>query len=140
MDILSELEQLKADYASAQALIEQAKASNTALETIVAEKDEDISKARKAVVEAQAALADKDIALATLQAQFEELKASQKSAQERAIDMVASQGVKPVKVDVKAQESPKMTQAEALAKYAAITNSKERGAFYAAHRDILFDK
>jgi chromosome segregation ATPase len=139
-DILAQLEQ-------AQASLTEALASKTALDTLLAERDNDISQARKAVSEANAAkasleasLADKDIELSNLKASLEALKAEQRTAQERAIELVAAQGVPTVKVDVKAQESVKMTRQEAVTKFASIKDPNERARFFAANKALIFDK
>jgi len=137
-DLIAQLEQFKADNASALAQLAEALASKAAFEALVADRDNDVAAARKAVSEANALVAEKDIELANLRAAIEGLKATQKTAEQQAVEIVAEQGIKPLKVEQTAQAPA--SKAEIVAKLESIKDPVARGEFYAANRAALFDK
>ena len=150
MDILAELENFKNQYAAANSLFEEATAQANELKAALGAKEEAITSLESAKVEAEekatnafnslnAKQAELDGVLAELnnvRAALAELQANAKTAQETAIEIAASQGIPAPKLDVSAS-APAMTRKEALAAYEAISNSRERGQFYAKHRDLL---
>jgi len=136
MDLISELETLKADYSAALALIEEAKLNHEA------------AKAEKATLEAafQAAKAEFDKAkaesaelaekLGEALKSIDSLKAEAKTATEKAIDIAASQGIAPMK-----SESPVATYGKdnILAEFASIKDPVKRGEFWKSNRKALLD-
>lgn len=66
------------------------------------------------------------------------LKASQKAADEKAVEMVAKLGIAPMAVDAKAGAS--LTRAEALTEYSRLltaNKNREAGEFYKTHRELI---
>lgn len=146
MDILAELNALKADYSAAQTLLEEAKGAQAAYEAKLTEKDNALTAANEAVAAhtagvetAKATIANKDAAIAALQAELDGLKATQKTAEEKAVEIVANQGVKPIKVDASAEAHAKSAE-EVKAEYMAIKDPVERSKFYSANRAAFYGK
>lgn len=138
-DILADLDALKADHTAALSLLEEAKASQESLKS-------QLASALEASASATAALATKDTELTALKAELESLnaelaslKANEKTAAEKAVEMVAAQGIKPLAVDVTASQAAK-SKDEVLAELNRITDPIARADFYANHRASLFDK
>jgi chromosome segregation ATPase len=131
MDILQELDALKADYKAANELLETTALELTNLKETLAAKDSALANANETIA---GKLADYE----TAKARIAELEANQKSAEEKAVEIVAAQGIKPMKVDV-TSESCQVTKAEALAKYGELlaVNPVEAAKYYAANKATI---
>lgn len=147
MDLLAEIENLKSQYAAANELFETATAQANEAKSALAAKEQALAalEADKAAAAAQAAealqakqaeLDAKLAAIAALEAAIAELKANAKSAEERAIELAAAQGIKAPKVEA-GQAGAALTKEEALEQYANIADPVERGLFHAKHRSLL---
>ena len=140
MDILSQLEDLKAN-------LQTATESKAALETTLAElnagiaaRDEAATAKDKELADLNAVLASKDESLAAIQAKVQELTAAQKTAEEKAIEIVASQGIAPVKVDSKSGNE--LSGDDARAEYARLQKEDpiKAGKYFAANMGRIFSK
>jgi chromosome segregation ATPase len=139
MDILADLNALKADYSAAQSLLEEAKTSLETLKATVSEKESALTAANEILAGKDKELAGKDTAIADLKAELAALQASQKSAEEKAVDIVASQGIQPLKVDVK-EIAASQNKEELIAQLTAIRDPKARAEFYFANKAAIFGK
>lgn len=145
-DILAELTQLKADHSAAQTLLEEAKTAKEAFDgqlaakhAVIAEKEGAIAKANEAFAAKEQELAQQVADFNAVKAELESLKASQKSAEQKAVELVANQGIAPLKVDTK-DTNAALTKAEALAQYNAIKDPVERAHFYHANKATIYGK
>jgi len=146
MDILSELTDLKAEHSAAQTLLEEAKVSHDTLQTLIADKESQLHASADLVASKEKTIADlgdliagKDSAIADLHAQIAALNAKDKTAEEKAVDLVASQGIKPLKVDAKGM-SDAISKEEVIAQLSAIRDPVERANYYFANKAALFAK
>jgi len=139
MDIISELQTLKADYSAAQTLLDEAKQVGESLTASLATSNESI-KAKAAELEAlNVSLSAKDKELGSLQAELRAMKAAQKSAEEKAVEIVANVGIKPMKADYSA-EAGAMDKAQVIQGLHSIKDPVERANFYFANKAVLFGK
>lgn len=129
-DILADLNALKADHTAALTLLEEAKTSQDSLKNQLAE-------AAQLAATKEAELASLNTRFEAVQAELASLKENQKTASEKAVEIVAAQGIKPLAVDV---VSPAQSKDELLAELNRITDPIARAEFYATHRASLFDK
>jgi len=145
MDLLAELNKLKADFAAYSELLETANSQ-------LAEKDNSIqsvnellsvanmeieAKAGK-VTELEAVIANHAAEVETLKQTIADLEANKQTAEQKAIELVAEQGVKPVKVDVQASNAP--SKEDLLKEFSAITNNIKRAEFWQKHKAALLSK
>jgi len=137
MDIISELTQLKADYSAAQSLLEEAKHSGEALAAQLAERDSAITGKAEEISALTVSLGKKDKELTALQAQLAELKAKEKTAEQKAVELVANVGIKAMKADY-SKEGAVKDKAEVIATIHSIKDPIERANFYFAHKAVLF--
>jgi chromosome segregation ATPase len=145
-DILSELDTLKADYAAAQTLLAEAQTAKATLDaqlsdkdSSLAAKDQEISTQADRIAALNADVQERDAKIATLTAAIESLKQAQISAEKKAVEMVAAQGVRPVKVD-KASDIKPATRAEVLGQWQTLTSAQDRAAFYREHKALINGK
>jgi uncharacterized coiled-coil protein SlyX len=146
MDILSELNTLKADYSAAQALLEESKHTSEAHNKALAEKESalaslnELSAAQsKDIATLNAVIGGKDTELSNLRAELDNLKAKQKTAEEKAVEMMANVGIKPIKADQSSKQERK-DRDEVLITLCGISDPMERANYYSAHRATLFGK
>lgn len=137
MDILKELDSLKADYAAAQTLLDEAKASSETLATQLAEKESTLAAKVASIENLVATVASKDKFISDLRAELSALQAKEKSAEAKAVEIVANVGIKPIEAGVSAGIS--LTKAEVKAAYLAIKDPVERATYYFAHKAELYD-
>jgi len=138
-DILADLNALKADHSAALNLLEEAKASQDSIKGELAE----------ALAAKEAALADSASASANLsslkaqleglQAELASLKANEKTAAERAVEIVAAQGIAPVAVAATDNNKP-TTREQALALYAAAETKEAKAAVYGEYKALLLGR
>ncbi len=98
----------------------------------------------KTVSDSVAAVTAKDAELAALQAsvtakdaEIAALKAESKSLGERAIALVAGQGIAAKEMPASISGAAGTSRDEIMAEFARITDPKARATFYATHRTIL---
>jgi len=128
-DLLEDIDSLKADIHAANELLEQA---NSSLKT----KDEALSARDSEIASLKEALKGKEAEAAKLLQDFTALQAKEASASAKAVEIVASQGIAPLPVKVEANAT--QSREDLLKQYAGITNSKDKGTFWAKHRKELF--
>jgi hypothetical protein len=147
MDILAELTSLKADYTAAQSLLTEAQALKTSFDSQLAEKEtalntslETIAAGNKAISDLTLAITGKDKEISDLQALVASLKKAEVTAETKAVEMVAAQGIAPVKVEAQVDTGKPSTRAEVLAEWDKLTSAKERSAFYMENKAIINGK
>ena len=130
MDILSELTQLKADYQAAQDLL----AANA---STVSEKDEALAAATQEieakaskVTELEALVSSHAEEIKALKQSIASLEASKQTAEEKAIELVASQGIAPLKVDVAAANEEAISKEQFLATLESLKGDSIKAAEY----------
>lgn len=139
-DILAELTALKADAVASQALLAEAQAAKTAFDAQVALTAQELADKDSSIASLVSAAAVKDAELATLAAEIAGLKATSKTANEQAIEIAASAGVAPLKVDASAQADAAKSKDEIIAELSAITDPVARANYYFANKAALFGK
>jgi len=139
MDILSELQALKADYSAAQTLLEEAKQAGESLTASLSTSKESIKEQAAELADLKGSISAKDKELGILQAELRAMKAAQKSAEEKAVEIVANVGIKPMKADYSA-EAAAMDKAKVIHGLHSIKDPVERANFYFANRKVLFGK
>jgi hypothetical protein len=143
MDLLAELTQVKADLAAAQALVDtngtSLQAALDAQASIQSAFDAFKADSEAKIAQAALDLAAKQEELAALQVSFENLKAEQKTADEKANDIVAGLGIAQVKVDVSGI-APSLTADEARKAYAELKDPDARADYYAKHRALFMSR
>lgn len=145
MDILEELNTLKAEYTASTNLLETASKEIAELTASVNASAEAVKIANEAITARDGELSFlKDSLNAsaseieTLKEKIAELQANEKSAEDKAVEIVASQGVAPIAVKV-GEPGAELTTDEARAKYADLSkkNSMEAGRFYLANKNLI---
>ena len=141
MNILDDLNTLKENYAKLEQEYATAKALADSVTALQADKETlavSLAEKEKAHTDAVTALTALTAERNEVQAALDNFKAERKTAEQLAIDLVAKQGIAPIKVDSAANQVP-TTPNELRAHYAALlkTNPKEAGAFYNKHRAEL---
>ena len=136
MDLISEFEKLKADYSAAQTLLEEAKDSLSALQSTVADKDNALNDASAAIEALKASAVSKDSSIADLKAKVADLEAKDKTATEKAVEIVAAQGIAPLTVDNTGKGESK-TKAEVIAEYASL-KGKAKSLFYEKNKALIY--
>jgi chromosome segregation ATPase len=137
MDILSELTQLKADFSAAQGLLEEAKHSGESLAAQLAEKDSAVAAKLETISALTLTLSAKDKELGELQGQLAELKAKEKTAEQKAVELVANVGIKAMKADY-SKEAAVKDKAEVIATIHSLKDPIERAQYYFANKAVLF--
>lgn len=124
MDILQQLEDLKAQFATATDSKATLEATVTDLTATITAKDGELKTAQDAVTakdaeieSLKASVIAKDADLEAIQAKVAELTATKQTAEEKAVEIVAAVGIAPVKVDASAAGTSK---ADAQAEYARL--------------------
>ncbi len=144
-DILLELKKFKADFEAAQTLLTESQASVAKIQEQLTAKDAELV-AKVAELTAKESelkgLADKvtakDKELADITAQVASLKASQKSAEQIAVDSLATVGAKPMEVKSDALETDAVTTREqALEAYNAAQGAKAKAAVWKQYKALL---
>ena len=138
MDILSELETIKADFNAANALLEESKVSQDSLKAVIASKDIELSDASAAIEALKASVDSRDLTINVLQAQLADLKAKQTTAEQKAVEIVAAQGIKPLTVDNSGKGELK-TKDEVLAGYSSL-KGRAKSLFFEANKEIIFSR
>jgi septal ring factor EnvC (AmiA/AmiB activator) len=136
MDLLSELETLKADYSAAQTLLEEAKVNLSALQATITEKETALQDASAAIEALNASVASKDSSIADLKAKVADLEAKDKTATEKAVEIVASQGIAPLTVDNTGKGESK-TKEEVIAEYKSL-KGKAKSLFYEKNKALIY--
>lgn len=149
MDLLSEIDTLKADALAAQGLLSDAQASIADFTAKLADKDAAIAKAEADLAAAQAnfdakvaELATKEAALADALAEVAKLQASAKTAEELATEELAKVGAKPMTVSAEtiAATDAVTTREQALAAYASAKGGTAKAAIYKQHKNLILGK
>lgn len=146
MDILLELTALKdahgvleADCKAATELLEASVATTESLKAQLEAKDAELKAHLEQVNTLNALLNTANVTLEEVRAEVEQLKAEHATAEQKAVEIVAKQGVAPIAVNLSASEV--LTKADALTAYKALlqTSPQQAGQFYAKNRDILIN-
>ena len=137
MDILSEINQLKADYSAAQGLLDEANHAGEALAALLAEKNSAVAAKAEEINALTVTLSKRDKELGELQAQLAELKAKEKTAEQKAVELVANVGIKAMKTDY-TKEAAVKDKAEVIATIHSLKDPIERAQYYFANKAVLF--
>ena len=148
LPILDQLAKLQEDFEASNTAKATLESTLAELNASVASKDE-LLKASNEEIAAKAALLDeltnkvsaKDESLAAIQAKVDELTANAKSAEEKAIEIVANQGLSFVpKVDSKMDNS--LTPEDARAEYTKLQaeSPAKAGEYFQSHMALIFGK
>lgn len=147
MDILAELTALKTDFTAAQALLAEAENLKASYDSKLSEKEAELNESiqtvalkDKGIADLNLAISGKDKEIADLKALVASLKQAEVTAESKAVDMVAAQGIAPVKVEIEKEASKPASREEILKQWGAITNSKDRAAFYKEHKAVINGK
>jgi len=143
MDILTELEALKADNVAALGLLQEATASFQSLKAEADAKEialqaaaELVSIKDKAIADLNLTIGQKDSAYAQLEAQLADLQAAQKSAEAKAVEIVAAHGINPVAVSSVNADKP-TTREEAVALYLSAGSPAAKAEVYGQYKALL---
>lgn len=124
---------------TANARITSLEATNTQLETDLASLRLELTTARQALTDEQAsnvtAIAGKDTRITTLEGELTTLKATQKTAEQLALERTGKGGNAGV---TGGGSKAVLSRQEAMKEYAAIKDPAERGEYYLQHKAIMF--
>jgi len=147
MDLLAEINTLKADFTAAQSLLAEAENLKASYDSKLADKEAALAESIQTVALKDQGIADlnltlsnKDREIAELKDLVASLKQAEVTAESKAVDMVAAQGIAPVKVEIEKEANKPASREEILKQWGAITNTKDRAAFYKEHKTTINGK
>lgn len=150
MDILAELQSIKADYASNKEVLAKAleqtaefKASLEAKELAFSEVSTSLETVKSELAKATEDLTAKTGELEAIKNALAELKLKESTAEAKAIDIAASVGIAPLKVDASESQTDLLTKEEATAHYSELIKlntreaSKQAAEYFAKHQALI---
>lgn len=143
MDIVNEIENYKAEIASANSLLEEANTKATELNAALADKDKEIAALSEKLVFGENKISEiiakfdaSEKEKAELVAKISELEAAAKTVEQATTEVAASQGIKPLKVDVAAEAVDKATVLKTYLELQA-KDSMEAARYFTANKDLI---
>lgn len=146
-DILETLNAVKADFKAAEELVAELQGEKETFTSTLSDKEAALTAALETIgakdaliAELQESLTAKDAEIASLGSVIATLKSEQVTAEAKAVEIVAAQGIAPITVDRTAETGKLATREEALAEYASLKGAKDKAAFWEAHKAILIGR